>query len=191
MRKDRYEQMAGSLSCLRDGRPSVRLGLWLPGRGTGQEGVPQGAVNGVWPGIGGGDGLLDHAEGRARTGAKGPHGRGRREHVAGQQQFDRQGRGVMQGVRLARRLPLEAVVQVGHVAPNNKPKRWITGQYFGKLNTFRNDHWVFGDRDSGVCLVKFSWTAIRRHVPVKARHPAMTPPWPDTGPNGARRSKPE
>ena len=75
--------------------------------------------------------------------------------------------------------------------PNNKPKRWITGQYFGKLNTFRNDHWVFGDRDSGVCLVKFSWTAIRRHVPVKARHPAMTPPWPDTGPNGARRSKPE
>ena len=50
---------------------------------------------------------------------------------------------------------------------NNKPKRWIVGRYFGKFNKFRNDRWVFGDRGSGACLVKFSWTAIRRHVPVK------------------------
>jgi len=50
---------------------------------------------------------------------------------------------------------------------NNKPRRWIAGRYFGKFNTFRNDHRVFGDRGSGACLVKFSWTAIRRHVPVK------------------------
>jgi RNA-directed DNA polymerase len=50
---------------------------------------------------------------------------------------------------------------------NNKPKSWIVGRYFGKFNKFRNDRWVFGDRDSGACLVKFSWTAIRRHVPVK------------------------
>jgi RNA-directed DNA polymerase len=50
---------------------------------------------------------------------------------------------------------------------SNKPKRWIVGRYFGKFNTFRNDRWVFGDRDSGACLVKFSWTGIRRHVPVK------------------------
>ena len=50
---------------------------------------------------------------------------------------------------------------------NNKPKRWIVGRYFGKFNKFRNDRWVFGDRDSGACLVKFSWTGIRRHVPVK------------------------
>jgi hypothetical protein len=49
----------------------------------------------------------------------------------------------------------------------NKPKRWIAGRYFGKFNTFRNDHWVFGDRDSGAYLVRFSWTAIERHVPVK------------------------
>ena len=32
--------------------------------------------------------------------------------------------------------------------PTNKPKRWITGRYFGKFNKFRNDRWVFGDRDS-------------------------------------------
>ena len=44
---------------------------------------------------------------------------------------------------------------------SNKPKRWIVGRYFGKFNKFRNDHWVFGDRDSGAYLVKFSWTAIR------------------------------
>jgi RNA-directed DNA polymerase len=49
---------------------------------------------------------------------------------------------------------------------NNKQKRWIVGQYFGKFNTFRNDRWVFGDRDSGACLVKFTWTNIERHVPV-------------------------
>ncbi len=48
---------------------------------------------------------------------------------------------------------------------NNKPKRWIAGRYFGKFNKFRNDRWVFGDRDSGACLVKFSWTNIERHVP--------------------------
>ena len=42
----------------------------------------------------------------------------------------------------------------------DKPKHWIVGRYFGKFNKFRNDRWVFGDRDSGVYLVKFSWTAI-------------------------------
>jgi RNA-directed DNA polymerase len=46
----------------------------------------------------------------------------------------------------------------------NKPKRWIAGRYFGKFNKFRNDRWVFGDRGSGAYLVKFSWTAIQRHV---------------------------
>jgi RNA-directed DNA polymerase len=48
----------------------------------------------------------------------------------------------------------------------SKPKRWIVGRYFGKFNKFRNDHWVFGDRDSGACLTRFSWTGIQRHVPV-------------------------
>ena len=63
----------------------------------------------------------------------------------------------------------------------NKPKRWIVGRYFGKFNKFRNDHWVFGDRDSGAHLVKFSWTAIQRHVPVKGAaspdDPALAEYW--------------
>ncbi len=49
----------------------------------------------------------------------------------------------------------------------NKPKSWIVDRYFGKLNKFRNDNWVFG-RDSGAYLTKFSWTPIVRHVMVKA-----------------------
>ena len=37
----------------------------------------------------------------------------------------------------------------------NKPKRWIVGRYFGRFSKFRNDHWVFGHRESGGHLVKF------------------------------------
>ncbi len=63
----------------------------------------------------------------------------------------------------------------------NKPKRWIVDQYYGKFNKFRNDRWVFGDRDSGACLVKFSWTSIRRHVQVKGTaspdDPALASYW--------------
>ena len=45
----------------------------------------------------------------------------------------------------------------------NKPKRWVTARYFGPFHPARRDHWVFGDRDSGRYLVKFSWTPIVRH----------------------------
>jgi Retron-type reverse transcriptase len=49
----------------------------------------------------------------------------------------------------------------------NKPKHWITDRYFGKFNKFRNDRWVFGDRDTGAHLPKPSWTEITRHTMVK------------------------
>ena len=51
----------------------------------------------------------------------------------------------------------------------NKPKRWITRRYFGKFNKFRNDRWVFGDRDTGAYLPKPAWTDIARHTLVKGR----------------------
>jgi len=64
---------------------------------------------------------------------------------------------------------------------HNKPKHWVVGRYFGKFNKFRNDRWVFGDRASGACLAKFSWTAIERHVQVKGRaspdDPALAAYW--------------
>jgi RNA-directed DNA polymerase len=65
----------------------------------------------------------------------------------------------------------------------NKPRSWIVGRYFGTFNPFRNDRWVFGDRDGGAYLVKFSWTSIERHVPVKGAaspdDPALAAYWAD------------
>ena len=29
--------------------------------------------------------------------------------------------------------------------PPEQAEAWIVDRYFGKLNKFRNDHWVFGD----------------------------------------------
>jgi RNA-directed DNA polymerase len=49
----------------------------------------------------------------------------------------------------------------------NKPGSWIVDRYFGKFNKFRNDRWVFGDRDSGAHLPRLSWTPIVRHTMVK------------------------
>jgi RNA-directed DNA polymerase len=45
----------------------------------------------------------------------------------------------------------------------NKPRRWVTTRYYGRFNTARQDRWVFGDRESGAYLLKFSWTGIARH----------------------------
>jgi RNA-directed DNA polymerase len=63
----------------------------------------------------------------------------------------------------------------------NKPGRWAVARYFGKFNKSRDDHWVFGDRDSGGYLVKFSWTGIERHIPVKGTaspdDPALADYW--------------
>ena len=63
----------------------------------------------------------------------------------------------------------------------NKPGRWAAARYFGKFNPSRDDHWVFGDRDSGGHLVKFSWTGIERHTPVKGTaspdDPALADYW--------------
>jgi RNA-directed DNA polymerase len=45
----------------------------------------------------------------------------------------------------------------------NKSKHWVVARYFGPFNHSRRDGWVFGDRDSGVYLLKHSWTKIVRH----------------------------
>jgi RNA-directed DNA polymerase len=49
----------------------------------------------------------------------------------------------------------------------NKPRRWIVDRYFGKFDKFRNDRWVFGDRDTGAYLPKPAWTEIVRHTLAK------------------------
>jgi RNA-directed DNA polymerase len=50
---------------------------------------------------------------------------------------------------------------------SNKPTSWVVDQYFGQFNKSRRDRWVFGDRKSGACLVRFTWTRIARHQIVK------------------------
>ncbi len=49
----------------------------------------------------------------------------------------------------------------------SKPWYWRKQRYWGNLNARRKDHWVFGDKQSGYFLPKFSWFRIRRHVMVK------------------------
>jgi RNA-directed DNA polymerase len=49
----------------------------------------------------------------------------------------------------------------------NKSASWVTARYFGKFNKARQDRWVFGDRQSGSYMHRFSWTSIVRHQLVK------------------------
>uniref|UniRef100_UPI0024E08E33 group II intron maturase-specific domain-containing protein n=1 Tax=Frankia sp. Cppng1_Ct_nod TaxID=2897162 RepID=UPI0024E08E33 len=62
-----------------------------------------------------------------------------------------------------------------------KGRRWVKNRYFGRYNKTRNDQWVFGDRQTGAYLHKFSWTPIVRHVPVAGRaspdDPALAQYW--------------
>ncbi len=63
----------------------------------------------------------------------------------------------------------------------NKSKTWVVDRYYSAFNTARKDRWVFGDRDSGAYLIKFSWIPIARHQMVKATaspdDPALTEYW--------------
>jgi RNA-directed DNA polymerase len=45
----------------------------------------------------------------------------------------------------------------------NKPRTWVKARYFGLFHPSRQDRWVFGDRNSGAYLRRFSWTKIVRH----------------------------
>jgi len=49
----------------------------------------------------------------------------------------------------------------------SKPWYWRKQRYWGNLNPRRKDNWVFGDKQPGSFLPKFSWFKIRRHVMVK------------------------
>ena len=63
----------------------------------------------------------------------------------------------------------------------NKPTRWVIRRYFGMFCKSRQDQWVFGDRDSGAYLRRFSWTNIVRHQMVRGTSstddPALTGYW--------------
>src|SRR5260370_10828881 len=48
-----------------------------------------------------------------------------------------------------------------------KAKDWRHQRYWGRLHLERNDPWVFGDKQTGAHLLKFSWFPIERHTLVK------------------------
>jgi RNA-directed DNA polymerase len=76
-----------------------------------------------------------------------------------------------------------------HTHPN-KSKKWINDRYFGRFNKFRNDHWVFGDRDSGAYLLRFAWTNIVRHQQITGSASPDDPALADYWANRRRRVTP-
>ena len=50
-----------------------------------------------------------------------------------------------------------------------KNKKWTQNKYWGRLNLQRKDNWVFGDKQSGNYMLKFSWIKIERHALVSKR----------------------
>lgn len=65
----------------------------------------------------------------------------------------------------------------------NKPKRWVVSRHFGQFNAFRQNRWIFGDRESGAYLRRFDWTKIVRHRMVMGTSspddPALADYWAD------------
>jgi RNA-directed DNA polymerase len=45
--------------------------------------------------------------------------------------------------------------------------KWRRQRYWGKLDSKRDDIWVFGDKRTGAYLPKYAWTKIERHPKVK------------------------
>jgi RNA-directed DNA polymerase len=51
----------------------------------------------------------------------------------------------------------------------NKSINWRRRKYWGRLHLDRLDFWVFGDKQTGRHLLRFSWFPIERHPLVKGR----------------------
>jgi RNA-directed DNA polymerase len=68
----------------------------------------------------------------------------------------------------------------------NKSKHWAVNRYFGGFGRFRRNQWVFGNRDNGAYLLKFSWTKIVRHQMVPG---SASPDDPDLAEYWARRRR--
>ena len=68
----------------------------------------------------------------------------------------------------------------------NKSPLWWADKYWGRLNPYRHDYWVFGDKDENSYLLKFSWVSIVRHYMVKGK---ASPDDPDLKEYWQRRAK--
>ena len=65
-----------------------------------------------------------------------------------------------------------------------KTDGWRSRRYWGKLNLDRDDKWVFGDKNTGIHLTKFSWIKIQRHTLIIGKSspddPSLREYWKDT-----------
>ena len=74
-------------------------------------------------------------------------------------------------------------VRYVHHMHHNKNTTWKTTKYWGKLNPYRENKWVFGDKQAKPpkYLMQFSWFKIERHVLVKGNasrdDPALREYW--------------
>lgn len=72
--------------------------------------------------------------------------------------------------RIFSKLDTWMFVREKRYAKRMHPKKsscWRKQRYWGRLNLDRNDYWVFGDKQTGQYLLKFSWHNIKRHTLVK------------------------
>jgi len=64
---------------------------------------------------------------------------------------------------------------------HGKSTAWRSHRYWGRLNPERQDTWVFGDKRTGVYLLKFAWFTRRHHILVKGKaspdDPALRDYW--------------
>ena len=52
----------------------------------------------------------------------------------------------------------------------NKSDSWRKAKYWGNLNLDRPfDRWVFGNKQTGAYLLKFSWFKVERHILVRGK----------------------
>jgi RNA-directed DNA polymerase len=62
-----------------------------------------------------------------------------------------------------------------------KSQTWRHERYWGQLDKKRDDRWVFGNKQTGVYILKYSWSKIERHVLVAGNNspddPALYDYW--------------
>jgi len=56
-----------------------------------------------------------------------------------------------------------------------KSWKWRKNRYFGKFYYERKDNWVFGDKESGHFIVKFSWFSIKPWTTVRGDYSPLNP----------------
>jgi RNA-directed DNA polymerase len=85
-------------------------------------------------------------------------------------------------------------VRYVHHRHPTKPTYWTSLRYWGRWNQARDDNWVFGDKQTGNILLKFSWIKIQRHAMVKDTaspdDPALSEYWRKRNQRGAQTLQP-